>query len=73
MTKKTLDQTVEIDVTCWCGCGSAQPHQEECDECGWVYADGDPDDQETEDDGRWSGGYRYYRNGSYREDFRSDC
>jgi hypothetical protein len=30
-------------------------------------------EEESEDTGRYESGHRVYRDGSYREDFRSDC
>lgn len=33
----------------------------------------DDECEDREDDGRYESGHRVYRDGSYREDFRSDC
>lgn len=41
-----------------------------CTECGSERTEAH---DRPEDEGRWQSGYRSFGDGSYREDFRSDC
>ena len=66
--------THDLDFVCRdCGrIGDAEDFEQDksCPDCGSERIDAQ---DAAEDTGRYSGGYRIYSTGSYREDFRSDC